>query len=53
MSLTSIAGKLFLPRQKELQRHATDAEMLQQRVLEHLIEKGRATEYGRKHAVGD
>ena len=52
MSLTSIAGKVFLPRQKELERHTTDAEMLQRRVLEHLIVKGRSTEYGRNHALG-
>ena len=52
MSLTSIVGKVFLPRQKELERHNTDAEMLQQRVLEYLIKKGRTTEYGRNHALG-
>lgn len=49
MSLTSIASKVFLPRQKCLERHFTDAEALQQRVLAYLIEKGEATEYGRKH----
>ena len=51
MSLTSIAGKIFLPRQRELEHHTTDAEMLQQRVLAHLIKKGRETEYGRNHAL--
>ena len=49
MSLTSIVGKAFLPRQKSLEHHFTDAEALQQRVLAYLINKGKNTEYGRKH----
>lgn len=49
MSLTSIAGKLFLARQKKLEQHINGAETLQHNVLNHLIEKGRYTEYGRKH----
>ena len=49
MSLTSIIGKAFLPRQKSLEHHFTDAEALQQRVLAYLINKGKNTEYGRKH----
>ena len=51
--MTSIVGKVFLPRQKDLERHMTDAEMLQQRVLEHLIKQGRTTEYGRNHALNE
>jgi len=49
MSLTSIAGKFFLARQKKLEQHINGAETLQNNVLHHLIEKGRYTEYGRKH----
>lgn len=49
MSLTSIVGKVFLPRQMNLQRHLTDAELLQATVLRHLLEKAAETEYGRNH----
>ena len=49
MSLTSIVGKVFLPRQIKLQRHNTDAEILQATVLRHLLERAAATEYGRNH----
>ena len=49
MSLTSIVGKVFLPRQIKLQRHDTDAELLQATVLRHLLERAAATEYGRNH----
>ena len=49
MSLTSIVGKAFLPRQKSLEHHFTEADALQQRVLAYLINKGKNTEYGRKH----
>ena len=46
MSLTSIVGKVFLPRQMNLQRHQTDAELLQATVLRHLLDKDAETEYG-------
>lgn len=49
MSLTSIVGKVFLPRQMNIQRHQTDAELLQATVLRHLLEKAAETEYGRNH----
>ena len=49
MSLTSIAGKLFLPRQKQLQRHINEGVDLQHDVLKHLIAKGKNTEYGINH----
>lgn len=52
MSLTSIVGKVFLPRQKSLEQHFTHADMLQDRVLSYLISKGKNTEYGRKHLFG-
>lgn len=49
MSLTSIAGKFFLPRQKELERHQKDGEALQNEVLQYLLARAKNTEYGRKH----
>ncbi len=49
MSLTKIASKLFLPRQRELTKHYTDPESLQRNVLKYLVGKGRDTEYGRDH----
>ena len=49
MSLTSIVGKAFLPRQIKLQRHITDAETLQATVLRHLLQRAANTEYGRNH----
>ncbi|KXB35952.1 GH3 auxin-responsive promoter [Bacteroidales bacterium KA00344] len=52
MNLTKIASKFFLPRQKELDRHYTDPEGLQRKVLNYLIEHGQHTEYGRNHLLG-
>ena len=49
MNLTSIVGKTFLSRQKELSRHQTEGTALQQSVFEHLTAAGRQTEYGRQH----
>src|SRR5574344_252265 len=49
MSLTNIAKKLFLPRQRELQRHINEGEILQKNVLESLINRAQNTEYGRNH----
>ena len=49
MSLTSIVGKAFLPRQIKLQLHITDAETLQATVLRHLLQRAANTEYGRNH----
>lgn len=49
MSLTKIASKLFLPRQKELMKHYTEPEQLQRTVLKYLVSKGRDTEYGHSH----
>ncbi len=50
MSLTSIAGKFFLPRQRALERHLTDGEALQRSVLTHLVDMAKNTEYGLGHA---
>ena len=49
MSLTSIVGKLFIPRQKELEKHLTHAEEQQEKVLNYLVSRGRLTEYGHRH----
>ena len=49
MNITRIAGKIFQKRQKELERHLTQAEVLQQEVLMRLIARAKDTEYGRNH----
>ena len=49
MGLTKIANKLFSSRQKELDKHYTNPEAIQQNVLKYLLGKGRDTEYGRSH----
>ncbi len=49
MNVTSIVSKAFLARQKALRHHIQEGERLQQQVLEYLISRGRATEYGRNH----
>lgn len=48
MSLTSIASKLFFPRQKALERHFGEGLALQDAVLAYLLEQGKKTEYGRR-----
>ena len=53
MSLTRIIGKLFVPRQRELERYGSEAEALQRQVLGHLAQRARNTEYGRKHLFGE
>jgi hypothetical protein len=49
MNITSIAGKLFLPRQKQLESYLSHGEELQHDVLKRLISRGKDTEYGRNH----
>ena len=49
MSLTSLAGKLFLPRQIKLERHLTGAADLQREVLRRLLNRAANTQYGRAH----
>lgn len=49
MNLTSIVGKLFISRQKELERLVKSSVAIQQDVLKNLINKAKNTEYGRKH----
>ena len=50
MSLTQIIRKVFVPRQKALEKHLKGGEALQRAVLEHLINRAKDTEYGRNHA---
>lgn len=52
MSITQIAGRVFVPRQKELEKHFTQPEELQRRVLERLTSTAADTEYGREHLFG-
>ena len=53
MSLTSIARMVFAPRMKQLERHITDGDKLQQEVLSRLISSAVNTEYGREHRFAD
>ena len=50
MSLTQIIGKVFVPRQRALEKHQNEGEQLQREVLDHLIHAAKDTEYGRHHA---
>ena len=43
MSLTQIIGKVFVPRQKALEKHLNGGEALQHAVLEHLIHTAKHT----------
>ena len=52
MSLTAIASKIFLHRQRQLQLHYTQAETLQRQVLTRLVSRAKDTEYGRQHRFG-
>ena len=52
MSLTSIAGKFFLKRQREIDSFDHDAEALQRKVLSSLVGAAKDTEYGRQHLFG-
>ena len=49
MSLTQFIRKVFVPRQKELERHYTEGELLQREVLKKLVKRAADTEYGRNH----
>ena len=50
MSLTAIVRKVFATRQRELEKHFTQAEALQRAVLSRLVNRASDTEYGRQHA---
>lgn len=49
MSLTGIIRPFLAPRRRQLDKYDTQAEELQMRVLGRLLEKGRATEWGKTH----
>lgn len=49
MSLTRIVSKVFVPRQRELDKHIGEGERLQRQVLAQLLEAASDTEYGRNH----
>ncbi len=49
MVLTNIARLIFRQRQRELELHQTDGEILQKKVLTHLLDRAKDTEYGRNH----
>ena len=53
MNFTNIARKLFFTsRQNQIiSQYGNDAEALQQKVFQRLLEKGRNTEYGREHQL--
>lgn len=53
MSLTRIISKVFLPRQKELERYVKDAEALQWQTLSNIVSEAQNTEYGRSHLYGN
>lgn len=53
MSLTSLAAKLFIPRQRQIEKYGSHGTELQNDVLKHLLEKGRNTEYGIKHSLNN
>ena len=53
MSITSIARNFFAPRLKELERYATDAAAIQQRMLRYLTTNAKYTEYGRRYMFGN
>ena len=52
MSLTGIAGRIFVARQKELHRHLNEGEAMQREVLMRLMGRAKDTEYGRQHDFG-
>lgn len=49
MSITSLLRPLFEPRQRQLERYATDAERLQTGVMRRLLSEASATEWGVAH----
>lgn len=49
MNLTRIASKWFSARQKELEKHNTQPEALQEEVRRHLVASAKDTSFGREH----
>ena len=50
MSITSLVRYVFEPRMRDLEKHQTQGELLQRRVLNHLVQTAKNTEYGKKYA---
>ena len=49
MVSTKLIGKLFVSRQKEIDRYAKEAETIQEHVFRKLIQTAAATEWGKKY----
>ncbi|WP_027454434.1 GH3 auxin-responsive promoter family protein [Xylanibacter brevis] len=49
MDFTGIARMVFASRAREIERYNNEAEALQRAALNHLLDKAKDTEYGRKH----
>lgn len=49
MNKTSLIRKLFVPRQRQLEQYATDAEFLQRKALIRLLKQGKKTKWGKLH----
>lgn len=49
MNSTKLIGKIFVPRQKEIDLYGTKAEEIQARVFRKLIHKASATEWGMRY----
>ena len=50
MSITKLVRKVFESRQRELEKHMTGGQTLQETALSRLIAEAKDTEYGRNHA---
>ena len=51
MSITSLVRYVFEPRMRDLEKHQTQGELLQRRVLNHLVQTAKNTEYGKKYVL--
>lgn len=49
MNSTKLIGKIFAPRQREIDLYGTKAEEIQARVFRKLIQSASATEWGKKY----
>lgn len=53
MSLTRVVRNIFMPRCKELEHYRNEAEAIQQRSLQYLLEHAKDTVYGRQYGFQD
>ena len=49
MNKTILIRKLFVPRQRQLEQYACDAEYLQRKALIRLLKQGKKTKWGTEH----